>query len=249
MGTRDSERSLVAPEVIFIGDSYTLGWGVNQSDAFPQQFAALTGKKTLNAGISSYGTAREMLLLQRLITRDTRHIVLQYCFNDLQENRQYVDADFSLKVMSEKDYLKRSQRLRYYPGRYCVILYFHLRHNIKAAFKKNEPVATEDKTVEVQYFLRTLAHHKALLADRRLSVLVCPADKKFLATLRKELGSMKELQDLAIELIDTSEILNPNDQYVIDEHYKASGHKKIAELLAAGPSAGNAANRTAVRGK
>ena len=65
-GTRDEEDRLKAPEIICIGDSHIMGWGVKQEESCPKLIERYTGKKTLNAGVSSYGTARELMLLSKL---------------------------------------------------------------------------------------------------------------------------------------------------------------------------------------
>jgi hypothetical protein len=65
MGLRDDEQDLAAPEVIVIGDSHAMGWGVDQDQSLVRVMAAKTGLKTLNAAISSYGTVRELTMLGR----------------------------------------------------------------------------------------------------------------------------------------------------------------------------------------
>ncbi|HLG40247.1 MAG TPA: hypothetical protein VI461_11285, partial [Chitinophagaceae bacterium] len=89
LGTRDDENSLLAPEVICLGDSYIMGWGVDQQESVPQQLEKLSGMKVLNAGISSYGTAREMILLNKINTSALTFLIIQYCENDTQENDAY----------------------------------------------------------------------------------------------------------------------------------------------------------------
>ena len=88
-GLRDSEQNLQSPEVIFLGDSYTMGWGVEEKDSFVRQFGNATGKKCLNAGISSYGTAREYMMLKRLSLDSCKLLVIQYHENDLLENYMF----------------------------------------------------------------------------------------------------------------------------------------------------------------
>ena len=51
-----------------LGDSHAMGWGVEQEEALPQVLARKSGRKVLNAAVSSYGTVREMLMLDRLDT-------------------------------------------------------------------------------------------------------------------------------------------------------------------------------------
>ena len=42
-GLRDDEASLTSPDVIVLGDSYAMGWGVEQEEAFPQALEKKTG--------------------------------------------------------------------------------------------------------------------------------------------------------------------------------------------------------------
>lgn len=231
MGTRDTDLALSSPEIIFIGDSYTMGWGVNQSEAFPQQFATLTGKKTLNAGIASYGTAREMMLLRRLITEETRQIVLQYCSNDFAENKQYVEEGYHLKIVTKEEYEKLSNKSRSYLGYHCKIVYFHIIENLKAILMDPEVKESRNKELAAHYFLKILVHNQDLLQHRKLSIIICPADQALSDIIAKKLPAIKELQGIQIELINTSKLLQPSDEYPLDKHYRASGHKKIAELL------------------
>src|SRR3954447_9642508 len=86
-GLRDSEENLVAPDVIVIGDSHAMGWGVNQDQSFPRVLAQRTGLKVLNAAVSSYATVREMRMLDRLDSSHLKVLVIQYADNDQPENR------------------------------------------------------------------------------------------------------------------------------------------------------------------
>ena len=73
---RDDEESLKAPEVIVLGDSVAMGWGIEQNETMAQQIEAMAGLKVLNAGISSYGTVREMKLLNRLDLSRVKYLVI-----------------------------------------------------------------------------------------------------------------------------------------------------------------------------
>ena len=63
LGTRDDERSLSGPEVIVIGDSESMGWGVEQDELYSEIIEQESGRTVLNLAVSSYGTARELQLL------------------------------------------------------------------------------------------------------------------------------------------------------------------------------------------
>ena len=49
-GTRDEEATLEAPDVIVLGDSHAMGWGVEQDETLPQVLARMTGLKVLERG-------------------------------------------------------------------------------------------------------------------------------------------------------------------------------------------------------
>ncbi len=87
LGVRDDAASLDAPEIVVLGDSHAMGWGVGQDESFAQQLEADLGRTVLNASVSSYGTARELMLLGRVDRSALRVVVIQYCDNDHSENQ------------------------------------------------------------------------------------------------------------------------------------------------------------------
>jgi hypothetical protein len=65
-GLGDDEASLRDASVVVLDDSHAMGWGVEQDEAFPQVLERITGLKTLNAAVPSFGTVRAIRLLRRL---------------------------------------------------------------------------------------------------------------------------------------------------------------------------------------
>ena len=66
-GLRDSDDALSRAEIVVLGDSHGMGWGVQGEQSFPKCLQGITGRRVLHASMSSsYGTAREMTLLERL---------------------------------------------------------------------------------------------------------------------------------------------------------------------------------------
>jgi hypothetical protein len=58
-------RDAVAdPEVLFIGDSFTYGFGLNDGDTIPAQYCAATGQRCANLGYSGSGTLQQMQILR-----------------------------------------------------------------------------------------------------------------------------------------------------------------------------------------
>ena len=104
LGVRDDEASLASPRIIVAGDSYAMGWGVDQEKTFAQLLEKETGTRVLNAGISSYGTAREMALLKRVDLSRLAFLIIQYSDNDYIENKGFVHFGRKLPILSEAEY-------------------------------------------------------------------------------------------------------------------------------------------------
>jgi hypothetical protein len=88
-GLRDREYSIAKPagvyRVLMLGDSTTLGWGVNAADTaakiLERQLGA--GFEVINAGVGNYGTVQELTYYKtrgRLFHPDL--VILQYFIND-----------------------------------------------------------------------------------------------------------------------------------------------------------------------
>lgn len=83
--------------VVCLGDSFTWGYGVNDSETYPQRLESLLARKypdvdiqVLNAGVPGYGTADALRFLQsRAVLLDPDLVVLQFLAdNDFTENRR-----------------------------------------------------------------------------------------------------------------------------------------------------------------
>lgn len=94
-GMRDPERTLAKPpgikRVLFLGDSYTLGWGV----PFDATFSRLLEQKlpkdnasaeVLNMGVGNYNSAMEVALFKlKGLALDPDLVVLMYYINDVEK--------------------------------------------------------------------------------------------------------------------------------------------------------------------
>jgi lysophospholipase L1-like esterase len=75
--------------VLFLGDSFTWGWGVGQGEVFSDRLQRRLppGVAVYNRGVNGYGTAQEYLLLQReLCERSYDAVALLFFFNDVGDN-------------------------------------------------------------------------------------------------------------------------------------------------------------------
>ncbi len=90
-GLRQQPEAAAGKKIVVLGDSFAMGWGVNDAETFSAVLASRYGWPTVNTGVSSYGTARELLRLRRLgLARDARALVVQYCENDDVENLAFL---------------------------------------------------------------------------------------------------------------------------------------------------------------
>lgn len=235
-GLRDSEAALQAPEVIVLGDSFAMGWGVEQEEAFPRQLARQSGRSVLNAGIPSYGTVREVRLLDRLDTSRLRVLVVQYDENDGEENRLYAERGNVLLVSDERAYRQDVQRAgrrqKYFFGRYS----FEIVRGIVAPERSTlPPVLTPAHQARI--FANALAHASSRdLAQVQVLVVDLDADRQVSAALAQAI-QREAVQDRyppfvrRLQLVDLGGRLLPEDYFVLDDHLRASGHRKIAESL------------------
>jgi len=77
-----------------LGDSYAMGWGVEDNETFSALLEKDLNRKVYNLGVSSYGTYRELQALERSgLLNKVNNIVIQYCDNDIFENKARVESD------------------------------------------------------------------------------------------------------------------------------------------------------------
>lgn len=257
LGLRDDEQSLYKPEIIILGDSYTLGWGVDQDSTFAQVLEQLSGRKVLNASMASYGTARELLLLDRIDLSNAKYLIIQYCANDFIENKSYVENNFQMENTTregmEITFSKHKSRTRYIPLIYLkLFLQFWLvaedipSGNMAAATVLNAQRKPESPhpgnrmeeraQQEARLFLDILRHHKDKLAHLHILFFVLNSypqgDWGFGQQALDQLKGC-DCPDaiLNMQYLYLSSRLSQSDFFILDDHLNAQGHKKVAAAL------------------
>lgn len=242
LGLRDDEASLRAPEIIVVGDSFAMGWGVDQEETFAQIIERTTGLVVLNAGIASFGTVREMRLLDRLDTSKLKYLVVQYHDNDWMENTTFAANNNHLPIMSEETYNNLVRRFmgsrQYYPGKYTL----DGLHKILAALDLRlfrvlaappRPAGRED----VGPFLNALTHASRTHLDKvQLIVFVANGDHRddgrIIPEIRRQIRSPQHPGFIRnLTALDVSPRLRGDHYHPLDDHLNASGHAAIAAAL------------------
>jgi hypothetical protein len=241
-GLRDAERALSAPEIIVLGDSHAMGWGVEQNETLAAVLAARSGRKVLNASVSSYGTVRELAMLDRLDTSRLRILVVQYADNDLAENHTFRKRGQTLPITSKDEYDRivahyQGQR-SYYPGKYLYRL-------VMKVLRLEEPEPDQlnmdmlPPAEEAALFLHTLEHGtRTPLEHVQVIVFAVHQDAEVaraftmaLAQESRKPGHPAHVANLIV--VNTAALLAFEDFYTLDDHMRPSGHRTIGERLAA----------------
>lgn len=245
LGVRDTEGALRAPDLVVLGDSFALGWGVEGGETFASWLGRMTGLRVLNAGVASYGTVRELRLLAKLDRSRLSTIVWQFCNNDYIENAAYAADGNRLATLPEKEYddwVRHHEReRRYYPGRYLVsALSWRLRAVTRRPAAEPPSPDPDDPAVrrnQVAYFLNALETSPVDLSPLRIVLFELNGRNLnadwFLPMLREEIARGAHPKWVGrIVLVDVAARLSPRDFYLLDDHLTPAGQKKVADILA-----------------
>jgi hypothetical protein len=236
VGVRDDDNSLHNPEVIFLGDSFTMGWGIPQDSTYEALASKSLGKTVLNAGISSYGTVRELELLKRINRDSLKTIVIQYHYSDLMENREFVEHHDSLKISTPEKYKQTSDMVRkrneYFFGKHTSLLTKFLLKNMTGRIEARPSTGKED----VKYFLHVLTSLGEPIHDKNIVVFEIASHGEkgntFLAELKKEIANEKYPAFIRnIKIVDVQPILTEQDYFILDDHFITKGHIKVSQEL------------------
>jgi lysophospholipase L1-like esterase len=239
IGVRDDEASLNHPEIIVAGDSVAMGWGVDQEETYAQRIEKNLGMFVLNAAVSSYGTAREMMIISRVQTDHLKYLIVQYSGNDYGENRQFYLDNNVLHTMTEEKYNQQTELYNrskdYFPGKYLLM---KIKKKIREWKTAREARASSRLDVdEIGLFLNVLMNGPVSLKDVQIIAFAVsgrnPADNIDFTKGLKERISDHDLPPFIRNMIvlDTSTIMKQNHFYVLDDHPNRAGHAIIADAI------------------
>lgn len=248
LGLRDEEKSLQKPKIVILGDSVAMGWGVEQGETYAKILESNSGLPTLNAGVSSYGTVREMKMLNRVDTGNLKYLIVQYSENDLEENYRY--RYLHATPMTQEWYRKYQQKAGYHFGKYTYVLARFLKNNLFFVAEKHngqkdvesDPLRetgwnlSDAKTREVELFLYYLLNNEKLDYKNTIIIVFELSDpdrykEDFMKSLRERVASRQYGEYQNIRILDMMSTLDRRDFFVMDDHINKSGHMKVANAL------------------
>lgn len=244
LGFRGSEKDMESPEVIILGDSYAMGWGVEQQETFADIIQTRTGLKVLNTAVSSYGTAREAKTLRRVKTDRLKYLIVQYSGNDVIENMEFYKSKNQLNTMSREKYnevaILHQKSREYFFGKnlfeFLKIITQDLKSGHSTKTKHEEDL--ESQSVEADLFVNALATLNPLLNNVQIIVFELDSpfytDGVFAKTLQRRLQAnlyAGMLDGEKIKVLNLSPGLKKDHFFILDDHLNANGHRYVADKL------------------
>ncbi|MFH1081390.1 MAG: hypothetical protein V1766_14235 [Pseudomonadota bacterium] len=238
LGMRDDEPSLDHPRIIVAGDSFAMGWGVDQEETFAQRIERQTGLRVLNASMASFGTAREMMMIGRIPTDRLQYLIIQYCENDYDENLSFFLNHNVLPTMKEAEYRRYAamdnQPKTYFFGKYLLMEIGNRMDEIRRPRPAEKKPLDKD---DVDLFINAIMKSGLDLKNVQIIVFTMngrnPDDNKaFPAELRRRIARGDYPRYIrGMIVLDLSDILKDDHFYVLDDHLNRTGHKMIADVL------------------
>lgn len=216
-----------APRLLVLGDSHTLGWGVEDHETYASVLATAHGLPTLNLGVSSYGTARELMRLRALnVLRPQDAILIQYCENDRAENVSFMEQGAARRAPEDFEKL-----LAHRPAEVTVvnvaatlvqILADDVVKNVNAALQQR---GGNDRS-DAQVFVNVLDRFPEL---RGRTIYVTEVNG--FGYRSSFLDDIERLDRPELRVIRTD--LGVADFYRLDDHLTPAGQAKLARQIAA----------------
>lgn len=235
LGVRDNQRSLTQPEIVVAGDSYAMGWGVQQDESFPELVERRTGRLVLNAAVSSYGTVRERRMLDRLDLSHTTTLIVQYAPDDFIENDEFVKRGNQYTASSREEWLAAiadvRRRARYWPFRMVYDGVVWIGRGITGGPRGGVEPRHHPPDTAAERFLNALMRASPRdLSALRIVVIDIDEDPAFIRALDRLHRSDTYPQYIRdMRVVDLSGRLTPEMRYVLDDHLNAKGHAAIAD--------------------
>jgi len=237
LGVRDSEESLVAPDIVIIGDSLALGWGVDQEKTFPKLLEQRTPFRVLNTSLPDYGTVRQMIMLRKVDRSRLKCLVIQCSNNISNENWKYYLNKNQLPIMREETYQKfaemHNQPKDYYFGKFVFMRMKKKLDNWRSS------AVTEEKKMNIpdeDLFLNVLKANENILAPVPMIIVLLLNEKTnsgyFVDSLKQKMADPQNPSFIRnMVVLNAMQYITDDDFYVLDNHLNEHAHEVLADLL------------------
>ena len=210
--------------IAVLGDSLTMGWGVNDNETFSYNLQKLLNKKVINLGVASYGTVREIkrLKLNKFYDQvDT--VIIQYHLNDIYENRNldinktYSKDDYNEYFSDKKNNLNITIFLLKHYKKSLRLLFTHLND----LFFENDRKEKHNLTEHLDNLEKIINQNFKCENKRVIVFLINPPHQKIIYDQNEKYENFE-----FIKLKIQKEHL-----FVIDDHINKKGHMFVGKKL------------------
>ena len=220
---RETDAKPGGTGIAVIGDSHAMGWGVNDHETFAAHLQTLSGHPVYNLGVASYGTARELIRLEKSGVLDkVDTVILQYCNNDLNENLKFDTA--SKQELHDRMFGAQPGNLPQ-PSRLTLIAKGY-GLTLAAPFRSlSESLRRKSFTRHYEPLIRVIAQHGDKLEGKRIIVIYSNSyGQKY-----RDFPSGPDARMPNVYFLDLN--LARSDHHKLDNHMTPEGHRKAAERL------------------
>lgn len=229
--------------VVVAGDSFTFGLGVNDAETYSALLQTRYHHRTVNTGVSSYGTARELTRLRREgLLPKASVVIIQYCTNDVGENRFFLsqggDQFVTPETKANWERMAAYQPIELSYARVLGGVTKYLRRRVAAvgvsglwqeiAHERHPPRRLYENRIEgmADDFLAVLDRFAELEGK---PIIVTELNDHgvttgFLSALKTKCADRPNIRIVPLQF-------EPGDHFRFNVHLNASGHQKAAEQL------------------
>jgi hypothetical protein len=230
----DTKVDKSLPEIIVVGDSHAMGWGVSYNETFAYKLGNL-GYKVRNYSMSSYGTEQEInSALKSDIFNESRYVVFQYCENDISINKRdlseyvtWVFKDYSkratknIETLSFNQKMTNAAQLLYKEYSFTETLSYPIKILKTVHSGDYKSAHSAEETVKHQeYFLKVINRYPKI------------QEKKIIAFYSNGYGRKFESWERVSGNVNFVDLNLSRDNYnAIDDHLNLKGHLSISSAL------------------
>ncbi len=222
---RTSDRSINNTDengIAVLGNSFAMGWGVNDDETFSYLLEKKIKRPVYNLGVAGYGTIRSLIRFQESNLQDkVDTIIILYSYTDYGENVGYKST--TSDVAKEKfNLIKEGAEFS---------IWKKLRKSFRYSITIPKDILLQKKNSKTfdhhnEVFIKILKKF-SFLKDKRIIVFYVNGYQQEFRNFPT--GKSKILNNL--EYIDLNIEKNAENFYLIDGHLNPLGHMKVSKKL------------------
>ena len=233
--TFDSNGRLQTPQkllnkkgIAVVGDSFAMGWGVNDKDTYSNILQERLKIPVFNLGVSSYGTFRELKSLVKSDLLEKIDIILiNYVNNDLEENVAMISKNFDIKKKSEQYqmFIHEYNKNTFFKTLSTFPIWRAPKQVVKNIFNSNTEPKPLDFNNHLDKFRSVIEFFNDKIKNKKIVVFYTNEQgRKFLNFPNGQDSKIKNLFFYDLNL-------GYNLFFKLDDHISIKGHKEIADKL------------------